>query len=167
MEGEEKAGVPRPAIPEVRHVEETTIAHKPCRRRLELQQPAKKATPDPRSGKQYYVRFFYAESLHRNADLKAGTAYYLLKLAFACVDAGGPIKNSPSKCARRLNISRKVWSRVQRELIDTGKIIIDGDDIVVPEAQPWIDYFEKYSRQNTKNINQRYIGQLDDIEEAE
>ena len=162
MEGEEKAGVPRPAIPEVRHVEETTIAHKPCRRRLELQQPAKKATPDPRSGKQTWAKFYLGDWLLAVTPLSPSTERHALRLYLESVRVGGPLHDSV-KVYRMLDISRWQWTRVRKDLIAAKFIHIEDGAIVVPLAQTAIANFERRSIANRQNA----LGGRDDIEEAD
>ncbi len=167
MEGRKGAGADTPAIQKVRHEPEVgkIVAHKPYRRRLDLpaEQPAKKATPDPRSGKQTWAKFYLGDWLLAVTPLSSSHERHALRLYIASVGVGGPLRDSPKACQDILELTRWQWKRVRRDLIEAKFIHIEDGAIVVPLAQTAIANFERRSFANRQNA----LGGRDAIEEAD
>ncbi len=114
---------------------------------------------DSRSGMQFKCHVRQNEWMGATVHLSFANQRHLLWLAFAEVNAKGPIPDSPKVCCRILGLDRsRQWKRIRRELLEARVITILDGYIHIPQAQEWRDIFNRASQRNRRNIRGRYNG---------
>ena len=118
-----------------------------------------------RYGQILWVRMFRETMKGRvtGLSIEATGAYYRLFWAF--IERKGPLPDDDPLLASIAQVPIGKWKRIRKEMVD--HCIYDIADGVVhdPIAAERIDEFEKKSRTNTGNINQRWSS-IDRLEDA-